>query len=66
MKNNKKYFYLYILSCKKEVKIQHSDEKNLKNFLQQQQHQGKNYTLMLLLLYLLLFLLVAVSVEIFH
>ena len=51
---------------KKEVKIQRSDEKNLKNFLQQQQQQGKNYTQMLLLFYLLLFLLVAVSVEKFH
>jgi len=32
IKNNKKYFSLYLVSIKKEAKKQHPDEKNLKNF----------------------------------
>jgi len=59
-------FLPLLIKSKKEVILQHLDEKNLKNFSSSNSSRGKNYTLMLLLFYLLLFLLVAVSVEKFH
>jgi len=41
IKNNKKYFSLYLVSIKKEAKKQHPDEKNLKNFNSSNSSRGK-------------------------